>query len=106
MTRINLVAIACLAVAFFGQQPVRAYQAPWCAVIQLGPGSNYWDCQYRVVRRVLPQEAIFWQAIVASAIRVHTMSPALQDTRAQRNAALPRSSSSTGHVVNVRFYGP
>jgi hypothetical protein len=30
------------------------------------------------------------------------MSPTLQDTRAQRNAALARSSSSTGHVVNVR----
>ena len=46
MTRINLVAIAGLAGAFFGTQPVQAYQAPWCAVIQLGPGSNYWDCQY------------------------------------------------------------
>ena len=31
------------------------------------------------------------------------MSSTLQDTRAQRNAALARSSSSTGHVVNVRF---
>ena len=46
MTHINLVAIAGLAAAFFGPQPVQAYQAPWCAVIQLGPGSNYWDCQY------------------------------------------------------------
>ena len=46
MTRINLVAIAGLAGAFLGLQPVQAYQAPWCAVIQLGPGSNYWDCQY------------------------------------------------------------
>ena len=47
MTRMNLVAIAALAGAFFGQQPAQAYQAPWCALIQLGPGSNYWDCQYR-----------------------------------------------------------
>ena len=46
MTRMNLVAISALAGAFFGQQPAQAYQAPWCAVIQLGPGSNYWDCQY------------------------------------------------------------
>lgn len=46
MTRINLVAIAGFASVFFGVQPVQAYQAPWCAVIQLGPGSNYWDCQY------------------------------------------------------------
>ena len=48
MTRMNLVAIAGagLAGAFFGLQPAQAYQAPWCAVIQLGSGSNYWDCQY------------------------------------------------------------
>ena len=32
------------------------------------------------------------------------MSPTLQNTRAQRNAALARSSSSTGHVVNVRYW--
>ena len=46
MTRMILVAIAGLAGVFFGLQPAQAYQAPWCAVIQLGPGSNYWDCQY------------------------------------------------------------
>jgi Protein of unknown function (DUF3551) len=46
MTRIILVAIAGLAGAFFGLQPVQAYQAPWCAMIRLGPGSTYWDCQY------------------------------------------------------------
>ncbi|MGA9038802.1 MAG: hypothetical protein WB505_24645, partial [Pseudolabrys sp.] len=39
---------------------------------------------------------------MASAMRAHTMPPTLQNTRAQRNAALA-SSSSTGHVVNVRF---
>ena len=32
------------------------------------------------------------------------MSPTLQNTRAQRNAALARSSSSTGRVVNVRLW--
>ena len=46
MTRMILVAIAGLAGVFFGLQPAQAYQAPWCAVIQFGPGSNYWDCQY------------------------------------------------------------
>ena len=40
MTRISLVAIAGLAGALF-PQPVQAYQAPWCAMIQLGPGSTY-----------------------------------------------------------------
>ena len=52
--------------------------------------------------KIATAEAIFWEAIVASAMRARTMPPTLQNTRAQRNAALA-SSSSTGHVVNVRF---
>jgi hypothetical protein len=32
------------------------------------------------------------------------MSPTLQNTRAQRNTALARSSSSSGHVVNVQYW--
>jgi len=40
---------------------------------------------------------------VASAMRARTMSPTLQETRAQGNAALARSSS-TGHVVNGRYW--
>jgi hypothetical protein len=47
MTRMNLVALAGLAGAFFGLQPAQAYQAPWCAVINIGTGNIYWDCQYR-----------------------------------------------------------
>jgi hypothetical protein len=47
MTRMILVAIAALAGAFFGLQPAQAYQAPWCAVIEVTRGSVYWDCQYR-----------------------------------------------------------
>ncbi len=46
MTRINLVVIAGLAGAIFRVQPVQAYEAPWCAVIQNGTSSVYWDCQY------------------------------------------------------------
>ena len=46
MSRTNLVVIAGLAGAFFGLQPAQAYNAPWCAVIQNGTGSVYWDCQY------------------------------------------------------------
>ena len=45
MTRMNLVAIAALAGAFFGLQPAQAYEAPWCAVSSAKDG--YWDCQYR-----------------------------------------------------------
>jgi hypothetical protein len=46
MTRLDLVVIAGLAGALFGLQPAQAYNAPWCAVIQNGTGSTYWDCQY------------------------------------------------------------
>jgi hypothetical protein len=44
MTRRHLVVIAALAGEFFGLQPAQAYNAPWCAVIQKGAGSVYWDC--------------------------------------------------------------
>ena len=54
--------------------------------------------------KIATAEAIFWRAIVASAMRARTMSPTLQNTRAQRNAALARSSSSIGHVINVRYW--
>ena len=47
MTRMNLVAIAALAGAFFGLQPAQAYEGPWCAAIEVAKGSIYWDCQYR-----------------------------------------------------------
>jgi hypothetical protein len=28
--------------------------APWCAVISLGPGGVYWDCQYRTIEECVP----------------------------------------------------
>ncbi len=28
--------------------------APWCAVINLGTGEAYWDCQYRTVEECVP----------------------------------------------------
>jgi hypothetical protein len=46
MTRMTLVVMAGLAGAFLGLQPAQAHNAPWCAVIGLGPGTVYWDCQY------------------------------------------------------------
>jgi hypothetical protein len=33
-------------VLVFDLQPTKAYEAPWCAVIQNSKGSVYWDCQY------------------------------------------------------------
>ena len=46
MTRMIFAAIAALAGVFFGLQPAQAYQSPWCAMIENGKGSVYWDCQY------------------------------------------------------------
>jgi hypothetical protein len=42
------ISIVALATAmWFGTSPSRAYgDAPWCAVINTGQGSVYWDCQY------------------------------------------------------------
>jgi hypothetical protein len=28
--------------------------APWCAVINVGTGEVYWDCQYRTVEECVP----------------------------------------------------
>jgi hypothetical protein len=46
MTRMIFAAIAALAAVFVGQT-AQAYEAPWCAMIENGKGSVYWDCQYR-----------------------------------------------------------
>ena len=47
MTRVTLLATAALAGVLVGLQPAQSYEAPWCALIGLGKGSTYWDCQYR-----------------------------------------------------------
>jgi hypothetical protein len=31
-----------------------AGDAPWCAVISLGPGEVYWDCRYRTIEECVP----------------------------------------------------
>jgi len=46
MTRLILAIVAALAGVFVGLQPAQAYQAAWCAMIENGVGSVYWDCQY------------------------------------------------------------
>ena len=83
MTHMNLVAMAALAGAFFGLQPAQAYEAPWCAVIEFGRGSEYWDCQYHsfedCYRRgnILAGNRGFCNAspyYVANAARTHALS--------------------------------
>ena len=46
MTRTILVAAAALASVSFSPRHAVGAQAPWCAVIERGTGSVYWDCQY------------------------------------------------------------
>ena len=104
MTRIYLVAIAGLAGSFFGLQPVQAYQAPWCAVIELGRGSEYWDCQYHSFEDCYRRGNILAGNRGFCNASPYYVANAAGDTRAQRNAALARSSSSTGRVVNVRLW--
>src|SRR5262249_18218609 len=46
---------ALAAVTSFGTSPSQAFgDAPWCAVINIGPGTVYWDCQYRTVEQCVP----------------------------------------------------
>jgi hypothetical protein len=50
------IALAALAAAVcFGVPAAWAVgDAPWCAVINLGAGDVYWDCEYRTVEECVP----------------------------------------------------
>ena len=54
MIRIILATVVVAAVLSFDGRPARAYEAPWCAVIDIGPGGTYWDCQYRSLEACVP----------------------------------------------------
>ena len=54
MTRMIFAAVATAVALLFGLQPAAAYEAPWCAVISMGTGSVYWDCQYRSIEECRP----------------------------------------------------
>jgi hypothetical protein len=61
MIRAILVAAAALGSVSFSPGHAESAQAPWCAVIELDPGTVYWDC-VSLVRRLLPQRQYFgWQ---------------------------------------------
>jgi hypothetical protein len=50
------VALVVAAVPFYSRT-AKAYkvnEAPWCAVINLGPGDAYWDCQYATLEACVP----------------------------------------------------
>jgi len=48
--RIIFASIVVLGALIFGQQPAKAYETPWCAVISEG----YCDCQYRSIEECRP----------------------------------------------------
>ena len=48
-----------LGATLVGLQPAMAYvtdvrQAPWCAVMNYGTGSMYWDCSYATIEACTP----------------------------------------------------
>ena len=44
--RIALIAAVMIAAMSFDARPVKAQEGPWCAIISVGPGAVYEDCQY------------------------------------------------------------
>jgi hypothetical protein len=56
MKRIIYLAAVLLPVMVFGPKPALAQtgNAPWCAVISLGTGDVYWDCQYATIEQCVP----------------------------------------------------
>ena len=55
MIRIISAAALAVAVMAFGPRPAQAYNdAPWCAVINMGDGDVYWDCQYSSLEQCVP----------------------------------------------------
>jgi hypothetical protein len=54
MLRILMTAATIMAVMSFGGHPAQAYEAPWCAVVNSGWSSVYWDCQYSSFEQCRP----------------------------------------------------
>jgi hypothetical protein len=46
--------VAVFAGVAFNSKPVKAYEAPWCAVTSKGNGNAYWDCQYSSIEKCQP----------------------------------------------------
>jgi hypothetical protein len=44
--RILLIAGVAILAMTFEARPVQAYEGPWCAIVTLGNGAAYEDCQY------------------------------------------------------------
>ena len=57
MMRIFLAAAVVIGAAAFDLRNVQAHEAPWCAVIDMGNGAVYWDCQYATHRGLRAERA-------------------------------------------------
>jgi uncharacterized protein DUF3551 len=53
MIRMIFAGAGVLASLGFGLQPAKAYEAPWCAVINTGL-DVHWDCQYQSLEQCYP----------------------------------------------------
>jgi Protein of unknown function (DUF3551) len=52
---LKMVFAAAVAItAVFALRPAQAAEAPWCAVIDIGTGDVYWDCQYYSLEACVP----------------------------------------------------
>jgi hypothetical protein len=56
MMRIVFTIAGAVALLFLQMQPSQAGygDAPWCAVVDVGTGNVYWDCQYRTFEACAP----------------------------------------------------
>jgi Protein of unknown function (DUF3551) len=55
LAKLTFGIVALAAATSFGTSPSQAFgDAPWCAVINIGAGTVYWDCQYRTVEECVP----------------------------------------------------
>ncbi len=55
ITNVVIATAAFAAGMAFAVPESRAFgDAPWCAVIEIGSGEVYWDCQYRTVEECVP----------------------------------------------------
>ena len=105
MVRMICAAVVTLAVVVIDLQLAKAYEAPWCAMVETGIGSMHWDCQYHSF------EDCYRRGNILAGNRGFCNPKSVQRRQRHRTQALsetprahPRSSGATGHVVNVRFW--
>lgn len=55
VTRATIAVAAVVGAMTIGTSVSHAFgEAPWCAVIEIGQGEVYWDCQYRTFEACVP----------------------------------------------------